>query len=195
LLATACGDRQLHFWNTRGGSQAGDPLSHGGPVAAVAFNPKGTLLATVASDSMVHIWNWTNGVWQHQPVTFRTTGINDLTFTADGQRLATAASSGEVRLWDPVTGLPCGPPHRMSFYATSVDISPDSRWVAGSSFDGEVRIWPLAPIPQAIDQDMLRLRCWVATGARMDPSGAVGAIAWDRWRQLRQELLENRSQP
>jgi hypothetical protein len=85
-------------------------------------------------------------------------------------------------------------PLRQEFCKISGFLGRKGCW-RGEGGGSEVRIWPLAPIPQAIDQDMLRLRCWVATGARMDPSGAVGAIAWDRWQQLRQVLLENRSLP
>src|SRR5436190_2034300 len=82
-------------------------------------------------------------------------------------------------------------------WSTSLDFSPDGRWLAGVSRDRAVRIWDLAPGPQQFHvvrawyvddaKNLLSVR-WSPDGTRLvtgDRHGTVAEWSWDavadRW--------------
>ncbi|MEX5636590.1 WD40 repeat domain-containing protein [Parafrankia sp. FMc2] len=111
-------------------------------VAAVAFDPTGTLLAGAHQDGTVRIWDTVTGRTRHR------FGAHDgrvasLAFSPDGRRLVTGGDDHKVRIWDVETGsrteAHTSDEHRRT--VTHVAYHPDGRRVASASHDGTVRIW------------------------------------------------------
>jgi hypothetical protein len=182
LLATGSADRTAKLWDLDTGEQYTLPPE--GAVEAVAFSPDGSLLATACRDLTVRLWESATGQppgrpFQHQAL------VQALAFSPDGKRLATASDDGTARLWDSETGLLCGPVLRHEFFATAVAFSPDGQWLATASCDKTARLWPLPAM--VTDLEEMRLRTWVALGAR-DTGQGVQPILWQEWQKLRDKL-------
>jgi eukaryotic-like serine/threonine-protein kinase len=116
--------------------------------AGVAFSPDGEQLAARSGSGENHVarvWDVTTG---QELVTLRhpTGQWNGLVFGPDGRRLAWAVSGQAITLWDPATGrdlLTLG--GHAGRLITAVAASPDCRWLAVGSGEGEkfgeVKVW------------------------------------------------------
>ncbi|WP_432824965.1 Hsp70 family protein [Dactylosporangium sp. CA-092794] len=104
VLASAGADGSVRLWETPTGTARATLEGHTDPVAAVAFNPAGTLLASAGLDTTIRLWD---------PATcahlFTLDGhdgaVRALAFTPDGAVLASTGADGAVRLWN-VSGRP-----------------------------------------------------------------------------------------
>jgi WD40 repeat protein len=164
-------------------------ISHGAPVRAGAFHPKGTRIATGSEDGQVVLWTPEGTVvarMRHDK------GVTSLVFSPDGTRLASTGWDGAVRLWDGATGAAL---HTMK-HDQAVNLarfSPDGKTLVSAGWDDKFRIWsvesgaPLAePLPgkgmdYAIDFDS-RGRSLI-TG---DHGGNLCAYDTRGWQKIRE---------
>ncbi|GAA2603388.1 MULTISPECIES: trypsin-like peptidase domain-containing protein [Streptomyces] len=147
-LASGGQDRSVRLWDVRERTALLVLNSHTGFVNALAFSPDGATLASGSADATVRLWDMRAG---RPRATFaRSDGSVSQTvvsspqsvYSPDGKVLAVGDDSGSVRLYDARTrrtsGLLTG--HRRQ--VSSVQFSPDGRFVAASSHDSSsVMLW------------------------------------------------------
>lgn len=106
--ASAGADGSARLWDLAAGRSIGEPMTHRGPVDALAFHPEGTLIATACRDGTARLWDAATGLAIGPPLEHRG-AVHDIVFSPDGRRLATAGSDGQARCWrvpPPVSGDP-----------------------------------------------------------------------------------------
>jgi WD40 repeat protein len=86
------------------------PLDQPDPVYAIAFSPTGNgyPLMSVGPNGTVHQWSrWVGApILSDRPLPGKAGRVQDLAFSADGERLAAGSDDGLVRLWNPALGQP-----------------------------------------------------------------------------------------
>lgn len=150
-LLTSGVEGSASVWAVETGEQVLTLSGHGGPVAGVAFHPRGALAATGSLDGTAALWPVGDllaaGQTETATPSMRLTGhegeVVDVAFSPDGARLATASRDRTVRVWDTATGETV---MILSGHESSVrDVlftSGGNHLVSGSS-DGTARIWDL----------------------------------------------------
>ncbi len=106
--ASAGADGSARLWDLAAGRSIGEPMTHRGPVDALAFHPEGTLIATACRDGTARLWDAATGLAIGPPLEHRG-AVHAVVFSPDGRRLATACSDGQARCWrvpPPVSGDP-----------------------------------------------------------------------------------------
>jgi WD40 repeat protein len=98
------------LWDTATARPVGAPLTHDGPIRAVAFSADGKRIATGGSDKTARLWDAGTGQPVGQPWRHDAT-VDWVAFSPDGKSLLTSAA-GTARLWDTATGKPFGEPIR-----------------------------------------------------------------------------------
>lgn len=115
------------------------PLVHPGGVRHVAFSPDGARLVTAGEDGLARCWDAVTGL-PLEP-TLRHLRMNFAGFNHGGDRIVTATGAigepSEARVWDARTGQPIGLPLRHASRIRYAAFSPDDRWVATASHEGE----------------------------------------------------------
>ena len=174
-------------WSTRTGSTFNETPSSIGRRPVAAFSPT-TYLVALAVANVIELRSMRDGTIKHRlaghkkdVITWRDIGaidytssanINDVAFTANGQRLVSASGDRTALVWnlsdgaivgtytghfaavrailqEPVTST--GVPEFFLFGAiSSVELIQDDQWAITASDDGTVRIWPLVPSTQAL---------------------------------------------
>ena len=108
LLATACGDGNVRFWNPRDGQPVGESIDHGMPVRSLTFHPDGERLLTGCDDGKARLCSvdgscLIQSVFAHDSADERTGKgclLTSVAIAQDGHTMATAASDGTVCVWD-----------------------------------------------------------------------------------------------
>ena len=109
-------------------------------------------------------------------------------------RQPTASADGLSRRWDVASGLPCGPKLRHMAVCTSVEFRPDGLQLATGSFDHNVRLWNIPPLPMKIDIASAHQRTEAVIGARVNERGQIQPMSWQQWRQLRGQVQLQKSE-
>lgn len=107
---------------------------HGGPIMGLAMSPAGHI-ATASFDNSVGLWAKDGPIWLEG----HEAAVTAVAFGPNGQ-LVTGSDDFTVRLWGDapqVLGQHQGK-------VTSVQLSPDGQHVLSASWDGTLRLWPLA---------------------------------------------------
>ncbi|MEU1728959.1 WD40 repeat domain-containing protein [Nonomuraea sp. NPDC005692] len=182
-------DARIWFWDLRGRSRTGHPLSPPGrAVHAVAYSPDGRLLLAggVQGDgdtSSGAVWSWDAASHDRIGDPLLRTGpvsLADMTLSPDGHVLAASgAPRGTVNLWNAATGEQLGTLTADSPDAqTSLAFAPDGRTLAvgagseqdgmiGQNIGGTVRLWDIGL--------QRRIRTYPGFGAVVSPAfGADG---------------------
>lgn len=118
-----------------------------------AFSPDGTLLATVSRRGQVGVWD--TATWKEvRRLPQSEMGVVSLAFLPDSKRLVLGhsgemgrkvrgeKSTEQIQLWDVTTGTEV---RRFAgsgrLFVTSVQVSPDGRWIAAGSWDSTIEMW------------------------------------------------------
>ncbi len=155
LVASACHDGHVRFWDLATGRPFGSRLKHPGPVNVLAFGPKGEALFTGCVDGVVRRWvlpapgdDIVKQEFVHSPADRNPEGwsgrrgVSGLSISGDGSLLATAGNDGWTHIWR--TEEPAAPVrslHRDGFL-TWVEFDPhDNDIVATAGNPWAVRVW------------------------------------------------------
>ncbi len=156
-LASASSDKTLIVWNARDGEVTQVFRRHEQPVKSVAFSPDGRLIASV-SDTAVMIWETDSGDVKHRIEPTETCSLfHRARFSRDGRQLAIEGVAGSVEVRDLALGCTSfclegdivreqvGPLFTSNQQVlTSLDFSPDGKWIATSDSGNEVKVWDAA---------------------------------------------------
>ncbi|CAE6351761.1 unnamed protein product [Rhizoctonia solani] len=142
MLASACSDDQIRFWDLITGEQIGDPLTLI-LLQSLSLSPNGAYLAAGGLDE-IRIWD----VKQRKPVgnplvvNACARAVNSVTFSPDSLTLASGYSDHTIQFWDIATLNMIGNP--IAGHAgpvTCLAFSPDGFHLASGSEDKTIRIW------------------------------------------------------
>ncbi|WP_159049475.1 WD40 repeat domain-containing protein [Streptomyces sp. NRRL WC-3618] len=122
---------------------------HTGPVLALTFNPKGTMLASAGADHTIRLWTIPRTI-----LSGHTGYVNTVDVSPDGRLLASGSQDNSVRLWDVRNSAA---PRQISAsitghtpFVNSVAFSPDGRALAVAA-GPDIRLWdvtaPAKPQP------------------------------------------------
>ncbi len=99
LLAVACEDGTIRFWNTATWKRRGPLIAERAQtVRALTASPDGRWLVTGSFDSALRFYDLNSG--ESYTVKNDTGAISVLAFSPDGQTLATGSLNGDVKLWN-----------------------------------------------------------------------------------------------
>jgi eukaryotic-like serine/threonine-protein kinase len=166
----------LQFWSIREGVILGEPVRLPATPERITFSPDGKLVAMTSATPEIVVVDAVrreivNRV-QHESREPWPAGAKVL-FTSDGRTIVTALGRS-ARVWDPTLRTQKLPalPHSDSILAVAA--SPDSRWLATGSNDGELRVWDLTN--GRLAAPVMLLDNWMFQ-ARFSPDGHLLAVA------------------
>jgi WD40 repeat protein len=148
LLSTGQG---VVLWDLSG-SQA--PRTIDGAGEEVVVFPNGKTVLT--NNGSLQRWDLTTGepLWPNNFEDGHVGEVIAVAYSADGKRLVSGSTDGTVRLWDVTTGKPLHvwrghaaqrPPIGLLVLAkagvTTLDISPDGRWIVSGGSEERVELW------------------------------------------------------
>jgi WD40 repeat protein len=142
-LLTASDDGMVRLWPTDPPGVSDAPISQGAALHVLAVCPKGQTAATCDGDGVARLVDLKDG---SQRIIASEASTARIEFAADGDALLTVGTDRSVRFWDVAAGAPTTPPIGRGANAISAAFSPDGKFVATGSDDGEcvVQIWDRA---------------------------------------------------
>ncbi len=138
FIATCSNDRTVRLWSVASGEEI-HRWSHRADVDDIDFSPDGEWIASGGDDQTVRLWEVATGRESSvSPLSYRM-DVDNVVFSNDGHLLGTIADQ-EARVWrfedfrEPPREFPAA-------NVTVARLSPNERWVATGSADGEVVQW------------------------------------------------------
>jgi WD40 repeat protein len=195
-LATGTASNETRLWSLDDPGAESEALEQSevegaedAQVEAIAFSPDGRLLATGSGDALVRVWTLDPSGSQLLDPRDLDTGINDLAFSADGDRLAIAVKHEDVWLLDVAEGS-FQPLEGHNEEVLSVAFSPDGRLLATGSLEGEIRVWNLQDLDAP--SEPLRPHAERVTSLAFDGEGRqLASGSWDETVQIWEVDTEN----
>jgi cytochrome c len=154
---------------------AGQELrGHGGPVRALAVAADGKTALSGSFDSSAIRWSLARNAAE-QVLRFHDSAVNAVAILPDG-RYVTAGEDGRIALWRAGEQQPGTVLEGHKAPVVALAVSPDGRTLASASWDGTVRLWPLA----GGDARVLEGHAQNVNGVAFTPdAGAVVSAGYD----------------
>ena len=145
----ACGAGLLTFWELDSGKYEVSKMEiNRGTITTLEFDPSGQRIATGGSDGVISIWKVppkNSGLWQEESsisFTGNTGTIRSLAFSPNGRFLISSDDSKIITVHNLATGaIPAFPLQKAP--ANALAFTPDSRFLAVGSADGNVYIYDI----------------------------------------------------
>jgi WD40 repeat protein len=113
-----------------------------GTAMLVSFSPDGRYLAAAGAADL-RVWDLAD--WSQRTLTNGPFDFSNLAFTPDGKRIVCCAGGyGDARpiqLWEFAKGTQTSLGDNP--YTTSLEVSPDGKWLAAGNWDGQICLWDL----------------------------------------------------
>ena len=174
---------------------------HSAAIRAISFAPQGGMLASASDDNTVRIWNISQGLENVSAdanrliKTLRGHGgwVRSCVAAADNEHVLSGSYDGQVFLWNwskyafPRVLRAASDSAVSDIRYTSSAASPDARWIATASENGEVTVWDMQNLQDPASQSLREGHDWQATtaayfngGSRLLTSGGDNAtVVWD----------------
>ncbi|KAJ9120556.1 hypothetical protein QFC24_005233 [Naganishia onofrii] len=124
--------------------------AHTAPPTCARYSPCGNLLATAGADGVVHLWDTTTTIATTSAAPYghlkslrgvHTSGINDLSFSANGVYLATASDDGTAVIWSLQSCTPLRILAGHTSHVLCLAFNPKGNILATGSWDETVILW------------------------------------------------------
>jgi cytochrome c len=115
---------------------------HGGPVRALAVSADGATLLSGGFDSSAIRWSLQRDVAE-QVLRLHDSAVNAVAILADG-RAVTAGADARIAVWQAGEPMPAMILDGHTGPVAALAASPDGARLASASWDGTIRLWPLA---------------------------------------------------
>ncbi len=163
LIATAGYDRRILVHSADSGELIREMNGHNGAIFDLQFSPDGTLLASASADGTIKVWHVATGerldtLSQPQAEQY------SVRFSPDGNTIYATGADNRIRQWHLVSRTSqIINPLLISRFAhegviTSLEISPDGRYLATAEDSGILKIWDAVRIREIAALDFGRDR-------------------------------------
>ena len=123
-------------------AHAAELRGHGGPVRSIAVTADGQAAITGSFDTRAIIWSLETGE-AREVLLFHEGQVNAVAALPDG-RFASAGTDGRIAVWEIGRSAPVSVLQGHTAPVAALGVSPDGSAIASASWDGSVRLWPLA---------------------------------------------------
>jgi len=146
-LASADQNRTIHLWEIGIDKPLRSLETHSFSVTAVAFKQDASILAS-ACPGIIQLWNYSNGKHDDLPYSDKSSSINAMTFSPNGELLATTANE-KIYLWDSKSKklLKSVPLEKQQIYALAFSPHQVNNLLACGTKDGQVLLLDLTKEP------------------------------------------------
>jgi cytochrome c len=124
------------------GATAGELRGHGGPVKALAVSLDGRQALSGSFDTAAINWDLAQGTAK-QVLRFHDGAVNAVALLSGG-RAVTSGEDARIAIWQPGDAAPETVMEGHTAPVAALAVAPDESRIASASWDGTVRLWPLA---------------------------------------------------
>jgi len=157
-IAVGLQNGALQIYDNTGKLRWEVPHAHSDVITRLSFNPTGDLLASSSLDNTGKIWAFDAALPEKSPMTPQQTlvghtdAVQNIVFSADGEKIATASFDSSIGLFSLHNKTPpVFIPNAHTGKVTSVSFSKTGQQLLSSgSDDHETKLWQLSPTPKLL---------------------------------------------
>lgn len=143
-LLTCSRDKTAKVWDLAAKESVLTFPEHQNPVFGVGVKADSKAGFSVGADKQLRMWNSTGEGKQIKVLGGHGDDILKLAQHVKEPILVTASADKTIKVWNSETGANTKTLTGLTDHAFAVAVSPDAKFVAGGSYDGEIRVWAVA---------------------------------------------------